>query len=49
MINIYWLKCVKIKSVDDVMDRHFFVSSNFADNQSLYKVLNQTYWLPKSS
>ena len=24
MINIHWIQCVKIKSVDNVMDKHFF-------------------------
>ena len=47
MINIHWIQCVKIKSVDDVMDKHFFVSSNFSDNQSLCKIFKQSYWLPK--
>ena len=47
MINIYCIQCVKIKSVDDVMDKHFFVSSNFSDNQSFCKIFKQSYWLPK--
>ena len=29
------------------MDKHFFVSSNFSDIQSVCKIFKQSYWLPK--